>query len=180
MTTFNQFHDRNRDMQDGFERHVWGEQEFDEKSGTKITVRGTGTVDQEAIVMNNGVGMHYPKNKNTEVFLLAAGSDTANKFALLTIPRDKNRAWKEDTNGIQSIHDAKRALEFNQKRTYVDDPNFATRSGVLEVKGNTVYIRGDLVVGGDLSIAGDLRVQGRIIGPLPSGSANVNVPGFEE
>lgn len=179
MTTFNQFHDRNRDIQDGIERHKYFDQKVTDK-GSFAHVKGTDTEDEEVPIMNSGVGFRLPQDANTEVMLVAMSSDTAQKMAILTIPRDKNRDWKENTNGIQSIQSAARALEFNAKRTYVDDTKFATRGGVLEVDGDTVYIRGDLVVQGDLRVGGSLYVQGAIIGPLPSGSATVNVPGFEE
>jgi hypothetical protein len=178
MTTFKQFHDRNRDMQDGIERHIWGEQEFTD-AGAIMKVRGTDTEDEEVPVINTAVGMHLPKDTNTEVFLLAGGSDMGQKFAIPTIPRDKQRRWIEGTNGIQFVTDGSRGLEFNSKRSYVDDPNFATRNGVLEVQGNTVYIRGNLTVSGTLSVGGTLRVAGNIVGPIPSGSATVTVPGFD-
>lgn len=179
MTTLNQFDDRNRDIQDGVERHVWGEQTFT-NAGSIVRVRGTGTEDQEAVVINNGVGMHFPKDTNTEVFLVSGGSDTTQKFAMLSIPRDKQRQWAENANGIQHLADPARAFEFNSKRAYVDDENFATRSGVLEVVGDTVYIRGKLMVSGDIGSAGVFQSPNIPETPPPVSGTAVTVPGFEE
>lgn len=180
MTTFNQFIDRDRDHQDGIERHVWGEQTWIDGAGSVVRVRGTGTEDQEAVVINTGVGMHVPKDTNTEVFLLSSGSDTTLKHAFLSIPRDKQRQWKEGTSGIQAWNDPARALEFNDKRAYLDDENVATRSGVFEVIGNTVYIRGDLMVSGNVGSGGTFQSASVPQTPLPAGGTAVIVPGFEE
>lgn len=179
MTTLQHFSDRNRDQQDGIERHVWGEQEFT-KAGSIIRVRGTGTQDDEAVVVNNGIGMHLPKDTNTEVFLLAGGSDTTQKFAMLSIPRDKQRQWAEGNNGIQAWNDPARALEFNAKRMYADDENFATRGGVFEVKGNDLYVRGNLYVDGIIGATGEIQSPTPPKTPPPVGGASVTVPGFEE
>lgn len=179
MTTMQHFSDRNRDQQDGIERHVFGKQEFT-KAGSIVQVRGTGTQDQEAVVINNGIGMQVPENTNTEVFLIAGGSDTNQKFAMLSIPRDKQRQWAEGNNGIQAWNDPARALEFNAKRMYADDANFATRSGVFEVKGDDVYIRGNLYVQGDVGSTGVFKSPSTPQTPLPAGGASVTVPGFEE
>jgi hypothetical protein len=193
MTTLNGPGIRNYDQQDGIERHVWGQQTYQEKGGAIIKVRGTDSVDEEAVVLAGGFGFHLPENSNTEVILFSSGSDTTQKYAMPTIPRDKQRHWKEGTGGVQHPTDGKRAVEFNEKRTYVDDDNFATRSGVFEVIGNTLYIRGNLVVDGDISlngalsaagdvnVGGNLSVGGVINGPLPSGAGSpvvVTVPGF--
>jgi hypothetical protein len=179
MTTLRQFSDINRDNQDGTERHVWDEQTFTD-AGSIIRVRGTGTQDEEAVVVNNGIGMQLPKGTNTEVFLLAGGADTNQKYAMLSIPRDKQRKWKEGTNGIQFWNDPSRALEINDKRSYVDDANFATRSGVLEVIGDTVYIRGKLMVSQDIGAGGTFQSSNVPQTPLPAGGTAVVVPGFEE
>jgi len=160
MTTQMEFSDRNFDLQDGVERGVWGKLEYIEGAGATITVRGTGTVDEEAVVLNIGQAMNLPEDSNTEVFLLVSGSDTTQKYALLTIPRDKQRQWKENTGGIQNPTDPEKAVEFNEKRTHVTEDNFAVGpKGTIEVKDGVTYIRGDLVV------AGVATVNGRVITP---------------
>lgn len=179
MTTLQHFSDRNRDQQDGVERHVWGEQEFTD-AGSIIRVRGTGTQDEEAVVLNNGIGMQVPKDTNTEVFLLAGGSDTNQKFAMLSIPRDKQRKWAEGSSGLQAWNDPARALEFNAKRMYADDENFATRGGVFEIKGGDVYIRGNVYVDGVVGATGAFKSPSTPETPLPGGAGSVTVPGFEE
>lgn len=180
MTTRHQFVDRDRDQQDGIERHVWGEQTWIDKAGSVIRVRGTGTEDQEAVVINTGVGMHVPRDTNTEVFLLASGSDTTLKHAFLSIPRDKQRQWKEGTNGLQSWNDPARAVEFNSKRTYLDDANIATRDGIFEIIGDTVYIRGKLMVEQDIGAGGSFQSPNAPQTPPNIGGTSVTVPGFEE
>lgn len=179
MTTFNRFPDRNRDMQDGFERGVWGKITYT-NNGATMTVRGTQTVDEEVVVLISMFGFSYGEDHNSEVFMFAGGSDTMQKYALPMIPRDKQRAWKEGTGGMQHPSDPERALEMNDKRAYMDDPNFATRDGIFEVKDGTLYIRGDVFVDGDLSVAGNIRASGIVQGSIVDSPASVTVPPFEE
>jgi hypothetical protein len=167
-------------MQDGIERHVWGKQEFVKDAGSIIKVRGTGTEDQEAPVFNNGTGMHLPENFNTEVILFASGSDPNLKQAMLSIPKDKQRQWKENTNGVQYALDSARALQFDPKRAYLDDANFATRGGVFEVKGDDIYVRGNLYVSGDVGSAGVFKSPNNPHLPDLVGPEGVDVPSFDE
>lgn len=170
MTSFQTFRERNRDMQDYVERHVFGKLEWLD-SGAVMRVRGNGTVDEEVILINIGQGMNFPEDTNTEVLLLASGSDTNMKFGILTIPRDKQRPWKEGTGGVQHPTDPDRALEFNDKRTHLTDGNYAVgEGGTLEVRDGKVYVRGDLVIGGNL------EVNGVIKGPQPTGGASPPPP----
>lgn len=173
MTSWNRFPSRNRDMQDGTERHVWGELEYVSGAGAVLKVRGTDTVDEEAPVLNTGYGMNYSKDTNTEVMLLSLGSDTDQKYAIVTIPRDKQRPWKEGTGGVQNPSDPDKALEFNAKRTWVTQDKFAIGQGIIEVDGDTVYIRGRLVV------EQTATVNARVITPLviPGSEA---IAGFSE
>jgi len=173
MTSFNNFQERNRDMQDGTERHVFGEIEYLD-TGAIVKVRGNGTQDEEAVVVNLGLGQSFGKNHNTEVLLLMSGSDSNLKFALITIPRDKQRKWDEGTGGVQHPTDPERALEFNKKRTWLTDGEYAVGDGgYLEVKGGKIYVRGDLYV------EKNLLVGGSIIGPEPS-PGPVVIPPFEK
>lgn len=172
MTTFRNFNERNRDIQDGIERHVWRKLTYMDKGGAVVTVKGTGTEDVDAVVLNTGHGFNLDDNSNTEVFLVSNGSDMAQKFAILTIPRDKQRKWKAGTGGVQNPLDPDKAIELNAKRAWSTDPNFAVGQGILEVKDGKVYIRGDLVVSGSVTAS-------RFIGPDPT-PGSPNIPGFEE
>lgn len=180
MTTDRPYNERNRDNQDMTERHVWGELKYT-KSGALMRVRGTGTSDEQIPVMNFGYSFNVPANYNTEVFTLADGSDMLLKFALPTLPRDKQRQWKENSGGVQNPVDASKALEFNEKRTHLTQQEFAVGpQGIIEVIGDTVYIRGNLVVAGSLNVNGSVTTGSIFFGPgaLPGGS--VPIPEFEE
>lgn len=156
MTSFAGYGERTRDVQDGFERHVWGKLEYVNGKGSVIKVRGTGSKDEEAPVMNLGYGFNMAENSNTEVFLLSGGSDTNMKFAITTIPFDKQRKWKEGTGGVQNPTDPEKALEFNAKRAHVTDKNFAVGDGLFEVKDGKVYIRADVVITGKATVNGNV------------------------
>jgi hypothetical protein len=172
MTTFESFPSRNRDVQDGIERMVFGKLTH-LGTGTVATLRGNGTQDEEVVVVNIGQGMNFAENTNTEVLVFASGSDTNMKFAMLTIPRDKQRPWKEGTGGVQHPTDPDRALEFNDKRTHLTDGNYAVgENGTLEVRGGTVYIRGDLIVEGKVTANEKVRTP-------KSENGTDDIPGFE-
>lgn len=174
MTSFNQFPDRNRDMQDGVERFVWGEMEYLE-TGAVMKLRGNGTEEEEVLVLNIGQSMNFPKDKNTEVFVLASGSDTGMKFALLTIPRDKQRKWAENTGGIQNPTDPDKAVEFNSKRTHATESNFAVGdNGIFEVKDGKVYIRAELIV------EGQITSNNRFVSPNDGERGSQPIPGFDK
>lgn len=172
MTSFATQSERTRDVQDGFERHVWGAQEHIPGKGSVIKVRGTGSGDEEAPVMNGGTSFNLPKDSNSEVFLMAGGSDTNMKFAFLTIPFDKQRPWKEGTGGVQHPTDPDFALEFNAKRAHVTKGEFAVGDGLFEVKGGKVYLRADVV------ISGKLTANGNIVTPTVTAGTET-IPGFE-
>jgi hypothetical protein len=165
------FAGRNRDMQDTFERHVFSELEFTD-TGVVIRVKGNGTED-EAIVLNLGYGFNLPKDSDTEVILATSGSDTGLKLALVSIPRNKQRKWKENAGGIQNPTDPEKAVELNEKRVHSTDDNFAVgKGGTLEVISGTVYVRGDIRCSGTV-YASNFK------GPEPT-PGTPNVPGFEE
>lgn len=174
MTSFNDFQERNRDMQDGVERFIWGKLEHF-NTGATIKLRGNGTEEEEVIVINSGQGMNFPENHNTEVIVIASGSDTNMKFALLTIPRDKQRPWKEGTGGVQNPMDPAKAVEFNDKRTHLTEGNVAIgMDGIFEVKDGKVYIRAELVV------EGQITSNNRFKSPNPGINGREDIPGFEE
>lgn len=151
MSTKNRFADRNRDQNDGVERHIYSEMESVEGGGHVVKVKGTGTEDDECVVLNiGGVGMRFPKDTNAEVHVLSGGSDTNLKFAVICIPHDKEHKWKEGQNGLQKWDDPKKRVQFDKKRIHATD-NFAARAdGVLEVVDGRVYVRGDLYVQGQV------------------------------
>jgi hypothetical protein len=134
--SFQRFRERSRDMQDGTERHVFGEQQYVEGAGSIVKVKGTDTEDEEATVLNiGGVSFNLPKDSDTEVMLLSSSSDTTLKMAILTIPRDKQRRWGEGAGGVQHPTDGDFALEFNEKRAHVTQPKFAVGGkGEFELK----------------------------------------------
>jgi hypothetical protein len=154
MTTETDYAATKRDNQDGIERHVWGELEH-RKAGAIIKVRGTDTRDEEAVVINTGYNFNLSRDANAEVFLLASSSDTQMKFALLTLPRDKQHRWGEGEGGVQNPTDAAKRLEFNARRTHVTQTEFAVGdSGAFEVdgSGNAIF-RGNVTVMGSLTAA---------------------------
>ena len=174
MTTFNEFTDRNRDQQDGFERNVFGKLEYVKGAGAIVKVRGTDTQDEEMPVLNIGYSANYPKDFNTEVFGVSHGSDTDQKYAIMTIPRDKQREWKENTSGIQNAQDPKKAIEFNKKRTWGTEDNWAQgASGALELKDGKLYFRVPVVA--DKTIT----VNDKVITPAVI-SGKEAVPGWSE
>lgn len=180
MTTDRTYGERNRDIQDIMERHVWGSLKYTE-AGAMLTVRGTGTRDEMVPVLNFGYSFNVTANYNTEVFTLADGSDTAQKFALPTLPRDKQRRWKEGAGGVQNPTDATKALEFNDKRTHITEDAFAVGlQGAIEVKDGVLYVRIPVVFAQDLQVNGAVTTGALFRGPgIPVGGS-VQIPEWEE
>jgi hypothetical protein len=143
MTTFNAFTDRNRDLQDHNERHIYSEIEDVDGGGRIIKAKGTGTQDEEMFVMAPfGLGGRYPKDTNAEVHSISNGSDTQLKFAFVDTPHDKQRKWEEGTNGMQKWDNPDIAVEFNKKRTHGTDKNWAIGpNGEFELKNGIIYFR---------------------------------------
>lgn len=204
MTTQTDFPTRNRDMQDGAELHVWGELSYVDKAGAIVKVNGTGTIDEEVPVLNSGYSFNLEKDTDAEVLLISLGSDTNKKFALPTLPRDRQRQWKAKTGGVQNPLDGSKALEFNPKRSHMREDNVALgNKGTFEVDeaSGDVIIRGNLIVQGDLKIGGSIqaggsldvkgsiRTNGSVNGssirgpeggsPQPA-NVDITVPGFED
>src|SRR5262245_40528823 len=122
--------ERQRDFQDHVERHVWGEQTFEDGVGSYMRLRGNGTEDEEVAVLKiGGVGIHLPKDFNTEVVVFSGGTDTNLKLAILTIPRDKQRKWPEGHGGIQHPTNPEIAIEFTDNGVRVIGGSFATADG---------------------------------------------------
>lgn len=175
--------ERQRDQQDHVERHVWGDQTFENGAGSYMRLRGTDTEDEEVAVLNIcGVGIHLPKDSNTEVIVFGSGSDTNLKLAILTIPRDKQRKWPEGRGGIQHPTNPDIAIEFTDNGVRVIGASFATADGAFEVKDGHVKIRGDVTIGGNANVNGNFNFAGNnnrsnpVIGP----GINTPIPGFED
>lgn len=173
--------ERPRDVQDYVERHVWGSLEYVKDAGSILRVRGTGTEDEEMPVINTGYGFNLSKDFNAEVLSFSMGSDTNMKFALATIPHDKQRQWAEGTGGIQHPTNPERYLEFNDKRTYLKDGAYAFgEDGALEISGGKVTIRGDVTVTGNLNVNGNTNFAGDAnrSNPVVAPGENTDVPSF--
>jgi hypothetical protein len=174
MTSMEQFAGRNRDMQDNLERMVFGKLTH-LGTGAVVKLRGNGTEDEEVRVINIGQGMNFAENTNTEVLVIASGSDTNMKFALLQIPADKQRPWGEGNGGIQNPTDPDKAIEFNSKRTWLTEGNAAIGpDGIFEVKDGKVYIRAELVV------EGQVTSNNRFKSPNPGVNGREDIPGFDK
>lgn len=174
MTSMEGFPGRNRDLQDGMERFVFGKLTHLD-SGAVVKLRGNGTEEDEVRVINIGQGMNFPENHNTEVLVLVSGSDTNMKFALLQIPADKQRPWGEGKGGIQNPMDPDKAVEFNDKRTWVTEDNFAVGSGgIFEIKDGKLYIRAEVVV------EGMVTSNDKFKSPNDGVKGREDIPGFEK
>lgn len=158
MTTQNNFPGRNRDQQDGTETHLWNEIEYVKDNGAVLKVKGTGTEDEEVTLANFGYGFNVPTDTDLEVTVVSDGSDTNNKYGMPQIPHASQRAWKENTGGIQNPLDGTKAVEFSPNGTHIRDALVAlSEAGILTVDdGGNVYIRGALHVQGAINAGGDI------------------------
>jgi len=153
--SFLPYRGRSKDVQDGIERHVYGEQSYESDGGSIIKVKGTDSEDQEAIELNIG-GSHFKlkKDSDAEVFLMASSSDTTLKMAVVTIPHDKQRRWPENEGGIQHPTDQDFALHFSDKMAHITKNKFAVgEKGEFEIKGDQGVFRvSKLIVDGELIV----------------------------
>jgi len=147
MTSFTNYRESHRDQQDHIERHVWSEQKYVKGAGSIIKVRGTDTKDEETAVtvVGSGTSFNLKKDHNAEVFELSGGADTTLKLAILTIPKDKQRKWKEEHGGVQNPLDNEWALDFGKEKAHVTKKEFAVgKDGEFEIdKSKNVYFRLD-------------------------------------
>jgi hypothetical protein len=147
MTAYTQYRESHRDQQDHIERHVWSEQKYVKGAGSIIKVRGTDTKDEETAVtvVGSGSSFNLKKDHNAEVFEIAGGADTTLKLALLTIPKDKQRRWKEEHGGVQNPLDDEWSLDFGPQLAHVTKNQWAVgKDGEHEItKEKNQYIRLD-------------------------------------
>jgi len=173
MTSTIIYSETKRNIQDGSERHVYGDMEYVPGAGSVVKVRGNGSEDDEVPTMVTGYGFRLPKDTDAEVLVFASGGDVNNKVALLTIPHDKQREWKEGRGGIQNPMDPTHALEFKDGNLHLTKGTFSTGDGgTIEVKDGQIIIRGNVVV------TGQMTVNGGIITPSVSPGNDPNVPAF--
>lgn len=183
MVDYNSQPGRVRDIQDSSERGLWGEVTYVSGSGAHMTVRGTGTLDEEVPVMNLGYGFNLPKDSNAEVVMLSLGADVNGKVALATIPRDLQYQWGEGQGGVQHPTDASRRLEFNAAETWLKDGVYVLghdRAVTVTIAGADVSM--SMTGNSSLTIAGtaDITVAGAATVTAPSvevNSAQVSIVG---
>lgn len=159
MSTITSLAMRNKDLANTIEITLFNKITYS-NSGAYIDVEGSDFKYLDAPILNIGYSFNLPEKSNCEVLLLGDTSDVNHMHALLTIPRDKMRAWKPNTGGIQNPTDSSKVFEFNPKRAHIRESNIALgNNGVLEVRDNTVIIRGNLEVTGDLKVAGSISCK---------------------
>ena len=142
MTTNKTFAERNRTMQDSFERTVFDSLKHI-KAGSVVTVKGTATEDVEAVVLNTGFGFNPKKGSQAEVFLVAVGSDTGLKHALMSIQRDKQHQWEEGTGGVQNPEDPEKRLQFDGDGAWLKEGTIRigpNGEGKITVSGGSLTI----------------------------------------
>jgi hypothetical protein len=173
--TYLSYNGRSKDIQDHFERHIYGELEYIESAGAILKVNGTDSKDEEVALLNiGGVAYKLPKDTDAEIFVMSSSSDTTLKMAILTIPRDKQRRWPEGEGGIQHPTDPEVSLHFSDKLTHVTKNKFAVgEKGEFEIKEDQGVFRVKKLI-----VDGELVVNKRVITPeVVAGSENP--PGFE-
>ena len=172
--TFLSFRDRSKDVQDGLERHIYGELEYHD-AGSIIKVKGTDSGDEEVTVLVMGSGnFKLKKDHDAEVYLLSSSSDTQLKVAVLQIPHDKQRRWPENEGGIQHPTDPEVSVHISDKMTHVTKNKFAVgEKGEFEIKEDTGIFRVKKLI-----VDGELIVNKRIKTPeMMAGTEDP--PGFE-
>lgn len=151
MTDFTRYASRTRDIQDLVERGVWGTRTDVQGGGSIMSVRGTGTVDEELPIVNFGYSFNAAADADHEVIMVSLGSDVDMKVALPTIGRQFQHQWTQGTGGIQYHEDANRRIEFNGTETILHDGQFivgSNRELTITVDGANIT----LTTGGDLTV----------------------------
>ena len=174
MSSFLPYPSRSQDVQDGIERHVYGELEYHD-AGAIIKVKGTDTQDEEATVLVMGAGsFKLKKDHDAEVYLMASSSDTQLKMAVLQIPHDKQRRWPEGEGGVQHPTDDEFSFHFSDKLAHVTKNKFAVgEKGEFEIKGDQGIFRvKKLIVDGELIVNKRIKTPDVLLG-------SESPPGFE-
>lgn len=168
MTDFTRYRSRTRDIQDQVERGVYGTWAEVPGAGSMMSVRGTGTVDEEVPIMNFGYSFRLPADSDAEVVMLSLGSDVNDKVALPTLPRNLQHPWAEGQGGVQHPTDPSRRLEYNADETWLKDGNYKLGNNreveVIVNGGNvTINIGPDATINApNLTLNTDLTVNGTV------------------
>lgn len=162
------YRERSRDIDEMLRRTVWGSQTYVPGAGSVMNVRGTDYLDEDVPVLNFGYSFNLPQDSNAEVITLAINSDTNQKMALPTLPRDQQRQWPEGSGGIQHPTNPNMYIQFSDN------------GAVLDIAGTTVTVADDGAVTitttnqvtvdapqsqftGDVAIDGSLFVNGAAV-----------------
>jgi len=179
MTSFIPYSSRTRDIQDLVERGVWGSLVYVPGAGASMSVRGTGTLDEEVPLLNLGYGFNLPADSDAEMVMLSLGSDVNDKVVIATIPRGLQHQWGEGQGGVQHPTDPARRIEFNADETFLTDGNYVlgpNRSITLGIVGDNATF--NLAGGGTINIAADGEVTiGGNVSISVSGNATVAIGG---
>ena len=159
MTDFTRSKSATRDRQDHVERGTWGILEYVDGAGAVMSVRGTGTLDEEVPVLNSGYGFNLSQDSNAEVVMISLGADVNDKVALPTIPRDQQHKWPAGTGGVQNPTDPNRRIEFNGDETWIKDGAYVyghDRAQTVTIDGDNVSVQ--LAGGQSITIAADSSI----------------------
>jgi hypothetical protein len=159
MSDFTRGKSATRDRQDHVERGTWGNLQYIDGAGAVMSVRGTGTLDEEVPVMNLGYGFNLPQDSNSEVVMLSLGADVNDKVAVPTIPRDQQHQWPPGTGGVQNPTDPARRIEFNDDETWIKDGVYVyghDRAQTVSIDGDNVTVQ--LIGGQTITIGADSSI----------------------
>lgn len=170
MTTGNPYGQRDYDVQDMVERHVYSDVKYVSGAGSVVKVKGTGTEDDEVPTIVTGYGMRLPKDADAEVMVFGGNSDSNLKFAFVQIPAAKQREWQEGRSGIQNADDPTHALEFRNGELRLTKGTFIVGDGAIQISNGQIYIRGNVTV------TGTLTANGGVVTPSVTPGNDPNVP----
>jgi hypothetical protein len=196
MTGFTRQRSRVNDLQDQIGRGSYGQWTAVDGLGAVMSVRGTGTLDEEVPIANLGYGFRLADNTDADVFMLSVGADVNDKIALPTIPRNMQYQWGVDQGGIQHPTNPERRIEFNSNETWLKDGSFKIGNGgevSISVSNGAVNITlnggADLQINGNVKINGNFEASGAVFqhngknvgathrhGGVDTGPSNTGVP----
>lgn len=165
MTDFTTPRFQQRVTQDYMERGVWAGSQNVEGAGMTMSVKGTGTVDMELPIVNFGYSFNLGSGDyDSEVIMVALGSDVNDKVAIPVLPRGLQYQWAAGTGGVQHPTDPNRRVEFNGDETWLKDGNYKLGNN----KEVEVVVDGGSVT---INVSGDTNINS-------SGGMNITTPSF--